>query len=354
MRQFKDFIVGNEFNIETYPQSPSGFYPPAGDVPYLSQVSRDNGVNRFISETSLLKLNKGHVLVTGVDNIANGVMYYQKDSFYANKMIGIRHEKMTESSALYIATKLKKFYSGYDYNNKISLGIIEMTSIELPVNSDNEPDWDYMDSYIESMKLKFIDKIKVEGEELVEKIHPLLDINVPYVLEDVEFGKFQVSDIFKTIERGRRIRSSDRISGDIPFVTAGDIGFGISSEITIEDNLVIRTPSITIDMFASGYVRDYDFYCDDHVTYLTDAVFDGVNPLFYICGKLNKMFAGQFTYSRNFYPKHARVEISLPVDSAGNPNWDYMDKYISNMKLKVVNKLISDNYALIGKLKELK
>lgn len=83
-----------------------------------------------------------------------------------------------------------------------------------------------------------------------------------YNLNDVKWNEFNISEIFSFIERGRRLKVSDREDGDIPFVTAGEANNGISSFIgNLEHKLYFR--AITIDMFGNSFFQRGWFKCDD-------------------------------------------------------------------------------------------
>ena len=70
--------------------------------------------------------------------------------------------------------------------------------------------------------------------------------------------------MFGKSTRGKRLKSADRISGNLPFVTAGETDEGVSDFIG-NDVTVFSKNTITIDMFGSAKYRSYEYGCDDHV-----------------------------------------------------------------------------------------
>ena len=147
---YKDFKVGDLFRLKSIRQIPRGFVPELkedGEYPYLTQKTGGSyGVNGYMDETDEIELVEEPMIVTGVDNVANGVMYWWDKPFYANKMLGLINENLNRERAQYIITALLKMYMGFDYNNKINMKIVRETVIQLPVKTleDTEPDWEYM------------------------------------------------------------------------------------------------------------------------------------------------------------------------------------------------------------------
>ncbi|MFW5871921.1 MAG: restriction endonuclease subunit S [bacterium] len=74
-----------------------------------------------------------------------------------------------------------------------------------------------------------------------------------------------LSDYFNYY-RGKRLKKSDRIPGEIPLVTAGHQNQGIATRIS--NPYKIFDNAITIDMFGNCFWRPYEFVCDDNVIVL--------------------------------------------------------------------------------------
>nr|CAO90836.1 unnamed protein product [Microcystis aeruginosa PCC 7806] len=83
-------------------------------------------------------------------------------------------------------------------------------------------------------------------------------------MKNVEWGVFNLEELFGKSTRGKRLKSEDRISGTLPFVTAGEKDEGISAFIG-NDVTVFSENTITIDMFGSAKYRNYKYGCDDHI-----------------------------------------------------------------------------------------
>ncbi len=64
--------------------------------------------------------------------------------------------------------------------------------------------------------------------------------------------------------REKRLKSEDRITGTLPFVTVGKTDEGISAFIGNEVTVFLENTT-TINMFASAKYRNYEYGGDDHI-----------------------------------------------------------------------------------------
>lgn len=69
---------------------------------------------------------------------------------------------------------------------------------------------------------------------------------------------FNVEKLFGKSTRGKRLKSDDRIPGDLPFVTAGESNEGVSAFIG-NNVTVFSGNTTTIDMFGSAKYRNYKY-----------------------------------------------------------------------------------------------
>lgn len=144
-------------------------------------------------------------------------------------------------------------------------------------------------------------------------------------LENVEWGEFYLSDIFNFIERGRRLKISDREEGSIPFVTAGENLNGVSSFIENKKHKIYEN-GITIDMFGNAFFQKGIFKCDDNITVLKNQKFNDEIYLF-LTSRLN-ILKQKYSYGKQLRPNRlCRDKLVLPIDSKGNPNWQFMEDY---------------------------
>lgn len=144
--------------------------------------------------------------------------------------------------------------------------------------------------------------------------------------------------MFGKSTRGKRLKSADRISGNLPFVTAGETDEGVSDFIG-NDVTVFSKNTITIDMFGSAKYRSYEYGCDDHVAVVHTNKLPKSASIFITSAIHKSSYNGQFNYGRNFYAKDADdLRIQLPIKNS-KPDFEFMENYVSCLEAERLQKL---------------
>ena len=156
---------------------------------------------------------------------------------------------------------------------------------------------------------------------------------------ELKWKEFNLEKLYGKSTRGKRLKSADRIAGDLIFVTAGEADEGISARIG-NDVQVFSKNTTTIDMFGSAKYRNYDYGTDDHVAVVhTEAL--PKNAAIFVTAAIHKAaHTGKFSYARNFYAKDAdELNIMLPVKD-GVPDYDAMETFISAVQKLVIKDVV--------------
>lgn len=165
----------------------------------------------------------------------------------------------------------------------------------------------------------------------------------------MEWGVFNLEELFGKSTRGKRLKSEDRISGTLPFVTAGEKDEGISAFIG-NDVTVFSENTITIDMFGSAKYRNYKYGCDDHIAVVHTQKLPKPVAIFITSAIHKKSYTGEFHYGRNFYAKDAdTLNISLPTNN-GKIDFKFMESFIAELEAERIAEL--EAYLLATGLKD--
>ena len=157
---------------------------------------------------------------------------------------------------------------------------------------------------------------------LKRKISKMSKINVS------QWKKFKLTELFEP-HHGKRLTKRNRVPGEIPFLTAGFDNQGVKGYLA--GNFEIWHNPISIDMFGNCFYHECDCTGDDNVYALVNNAMTS-NVKLFIAGVLNKQLSIQFSYKDQFRQHDLDVlSIKLPADSAGNPDWHYMDEYIAKL-----------------------
>ncbi|MGE7838569.1 restriction endonuclease subunit S [Viridibacillus arvi] len=129
-----------------------------GKTPVVTNISYNNGISFYIDRQPTEK--KGVITFSDTANMSTKTIFYQPEDF-----IGYSHVQamrplfkggtMTENEGLFIVTAIRKQIAGqYDYYRKLNRRILSNTKINMPVDSDGEIDWRFINNYIENIKRK--------------------------------------------------------------------------------------------------------------------------------------------------------------------------------------------------------
>ncbi|MBO5577593.1 MAG: restriction endonuclease subunit S [Bacilli bacterium] len=152
------------------------------------------------------------------------------------------------------------------------------------------------------------------------------------MLDTSKWKEFELVSLFQSYERGKRLTEYNRDPGDIPLVTAGFQNEGVADFISNAEQKRYCN-KITIDMFCNVFYRDYEFCCDDNIIVLINDNLS-TNVCLFITTVIKKD-KFRFAYGRQYRQKDLlKHKIKLPVDSDGNPDWTYMEKYIEELQTR--------------------
>lgn len=125
---------------------------PNNAIRYITRTGGNNGCELLadIRDIDSKCIEKGNAISIG-DTTAT--CFYQKEDFITgDHMVVVRADNwLNEKTALYIVTILNNEQFKYSYGRAFLMDRIKDTIIKLPVNENDNPDWNYMENYIKSL-----------------------------------------------------------------------------------------------------------------------------------------------------------------------------------------------------------
>jgi len=311
-----------------------------GKFPYIVRTSLNNGIRGYINEDEKF-LNDGNTISFGQDT---ATMFYQEKPYFTGDKIKIlksKNNRFNKSNAQFFILTMTKSFSSFSWgSSSFSVKIIGNQTILLPTQN-GIIDFNFMENFMAELEAELIAKLKAYLIASGLKNYTLT-AEEQQVLTDYEKGEWQtfnLETLFGKSTRGRRLKSADRISGTLPFVTAGETDEGISAFI---GNKVIVFPAntTTIDMFGSAKYRNYNYGGDDHIAVVHTDKLPKFASIFVTTAIHKTSYNGQFNYGRNFYAKDAdELNISLPVKGQ-KPDYKVMETLISAIQKLVIKDVV--------------
>ena len=233
--------------------------------------------------------------------------------------------------------KLQILFKDYASNATDNLPNLK---IQLPTKK-GKIDFGYIASFVEEIEKERISKLENYLNEIGLSDYHLTEQETQ-VLENytmLNWNTFNLENLFGKSTRGRRLKSTDRVSGTLPFITAGETDEGVSAFIG-NDVKVFSANTTTIDMFGSAKYRNFEYGGDDHIAVVHTDKLTKYASVFVTSAIHKSSYNGQFNYGRNFYAKDAdALDISLPVKD-GKPDYETMDAVISAIHKLVIKGVV--------------
>ena len=330
------FVVKNTSNLLA-----SDIIAGSGETPYLCASSENNAVSSYIKYDKE-HLEKGNCIFIGGKTF---VVTYQSKDFYSNDShnLALYLKKGTPSKAafLYMASCVyKSLHRKYSWGNSISKAKIQEDIITLPV-SNGKIDFAFMDSFIAELEAERVAELSayltVSGLDNYELSGDGVQALQNYSL--LTWKSFNLECLFGKSTRGKRLKGDDRVSGPLPFVTAGEASEGISAYIS-NDVEIFEKNTTTIDMFGSAKYRNYKYGADDHIAVVHTETVPMKAAIFLTSAIHKAAHTGKFDYGHNFYAKDAdALDIMLPAKD-GKPDYTTMETLISAVQKLVIKEVV--------------
>lgn len=155
-------------------------------------------------------------------------------------------------------------------------------------------------------------------------------------LEDKEWHEFFLKDIFKIVQRGKRLTKANQIQGGHPYISSTSLNNGVNDFIGNEDGVRMFSNCLTIANSGSvgaSFYQPYKFVASDHVTHLQNDHFDRFIYLF--IATLTNRLSDKYNFNREINDKRiSRDKVMLPVKEDHRPDFEYMAQYMINLEYR--------------------
>jgi len=220
--------------------------------------------------------------------------------------------------------------------------------IMLPSKDGKNPDFAYMDNYIEGLKCDISAIPDYFMDEGFDRAFWYLDnidqeqyeacyagaFGTRRALSERSWSFFKLGNIVDDIHNGKSYNASDLVVSDtddyVAYITRTDQNNGISMYAQNDDYIgKEKAGAITIgDTTATAFYQTVDFITGPHIVVIRAEWFNVYTALF-IISLLNLEKYRYPVFGRAFTKDLIQeTMLYLPVDKAGNPDFKFMEEYI--------------------------
>lgn len=361
-------VEWGEFRITDYFKVKDGYYNKKPQrtftnefIPFLGATAFNNGITEFYDESVIGQWDKvgnnttiDHYkryfdgdCIAIVNNGSVGKVYYQKHKFTCSHDITPVYGKnitITRGIGLFLAKCFEMTGEGFSYSRKWRPKRIRKSKVFLPMNEKKEPNWQFMEDYIKQEQKIIAQKvISYYEQKMLETAFDLVG------LEDVEWNEFNFNDVFRKIQRGKRLKKDDHIEGNTPYISSTSLNNGLDQFIGNKEKIRKFKNNITLansGSVGSCFYHEYEYIASDHVTSLTLDNADKYTYMF--MSTIIKRLEEKYSFNREINDKRIRNEkFILPVDKNGSPHWKYMNEFMKKIESENLEKVLEYIYIYI-------
>lgn len=332
MTDWKAFFVGDLFDIingkgitteeiENYP----------GDLEAVQSGEGNNGVMGHIDKAYCCR--KGYpyceepCLTVARSGTSGFVSFHQNGCVVGDsaKILLLKEPRAkTIQVYLFMQTLLVANRFKYTYGRKVTEALYKETAVKLPASSDGKPDWQWMESYIDSLHSE---PLKTNNADKA-----ILDA---FVFDIREWREFRVEELFDSIYKVASYDDSELERVDvwsekaIPYVTRTDLDNSVKSLVLSAGlaNIEAGNAIVIGDTTSTISYQPGPFVAGEHIIAARADWMNKYTGLFITC--LLRQERYRYSYGRAYKLDSIRnTEIRLPVTSDGVPDWQWMESYI--------------------------
>lgn len=323
-----------------------------GDYPYISTTRENNGICAYVAEYN----RQGNLITLAYDG-SIGACFYQTVPFFASEKIvtiDLVQCKLTPKIAMFLITVIKLEAELYSYGGRkwTVEKQLKNTDLYLPADKNGNPDYDFMEKYIESLSgdiNNIPDYFLNEGyekacwyldnvnQEDFERNFAGVAKNEKVNLSDRKWDYFVLENIVSSVHNGKSYNVSDLVISDgedyVSYVTRTDENNGVSMYVqSLAYQGLEKANAITIgDTTATIFFQEHNFITGPHIIVIR-ADWLNVYTANFIITILNQEKYRYPVFGRAFTKDLIKqTKLYLPVDSDGNPDYEFMEDYIKSL-----------------------
>ena len=326
---WKPFEIEKLFTVKR-PKSRSVKKYNEGEIPFVSSGNYNNGVDSYREPIDDEDLDKGNcITVSPVD----GSTFYQPQDFLGrggggSSIMLLYNDNLNKFNGLFIASVIRESLKiKYQYNDMGSSDSIKKENILLPALDNETPDWNFME---EAMK-----RLETRERESTSNLTSYLNNAKLNKVDTLKWKEFIVGDLFENIKKPDVLHAREVVEDEngIPYVVRTKFNNGIKYRVT-ETKKMTPSPKGVISFGAenASFFYQKENFVSGRDIYYIDTRHLSEKACLFLVSCLDTL-TDKYSYSYGLFPDLLKKEkIKLPVDVHGNPDWNYMEKYIEKIK----------------------
>lgn len=360
-RAYKSFRIGElyykvEFDRPKYDKrlDTSTTNTAKFSIPLVNAKHGDNGI-MYYGRPEIFPTEEMTIDIVQNGAIATGDVYPQPQStgvLWDAYLIKARNHKDTPQTLCYIAAAIyKSIKHKYSYDDKAYWDLVSKDEIKLPVDETGKIDFNFMEKTIralEQARIRALEQVRIRALEAYRRVTGLADTSLSVAEEaaialfpSIPKADFKISRLF-TIQKVRHVlqkREAIETKG-FPVFSSNSENNGIVGYTT--------TPEFICNEENPIYVVFGDHTRTMNIAEKSFSVLDNVKVLLPCTNNIECLLFMFAIWHRSIpnlgYARHWSVAkkavLSLPVDEAGEIDFNFMELFMKGMMKKAINEVI--------------
>ena len=303
-----------------------------GEHPYITAGTANNGIGYFVGNDN--SSADSHVISVNRNGAVGEAFFHPYKALFGNDCRRLKvRESVGDDAQQFITVVIKGQKDAFSYSRKLGTGRLQRLSVMLPVTDSGEPDYAYMAEYTRQKREAMLAKYRAYVEKRIAELGEVVEIPA---LSEKEWSHFKMPQIFKVIQRGKRLKNADHAFGAVPYVSSTANNNGVDDYIEAMPRTRVFDDCISLANSGSvgtAFYEPFDFVASDHVTALKT---EGLSKYCYLfmTAVIEKQ-GSNFNFNREINDARIKnMQIMLPIIDSGEPDYKYMEQYSKNMMLR--------------------
>lgn len=309
-------------------------------IPYITRTSFNNGLEEIVENINVHN-NPKNTISLGAENA--DFFYQSVEYITGNKMYIIQNDNISKNVGIFLVQSFRNSIKdcGFGYGKGLTGTRFKERIVMLPMDSQGQPNWQFMEDYIKQEQKQQVQKIIDYYErKLVELAGDVVG------LDKVEWKTFRFTEVFQDIQRGKRLTKANQTDGPKPYISSTSENNGVDAFIGNETGVRKFEDVLTLansGSVGSTFYQQFEFVASDHVTALKSENADKYAYLF--LSTVVKRLEEKYSFNREINDTRIKREkVILPADENGNPNFQYMSDFVKKLELDKVREVLEYIY----------
>lgn len=123
-----------------------------GETPYVSATANQNGIGYFVSNEN--KTLESNCLSVNRNGSVGYSFYHPYKALFGNDCRKLRLKNPSKHIGIFISQQITRQKGKYGYGYKMGTARLKRQKIMLPINENNEPDYEFMENYMKNLEYK--------------------------------------------------------------------------------------------------------------------------------------------------------------------------------------------------------